>query len=84
MLGRLVCYNVYGKSWLERGALVLPILFSVVVISLSGVMQPGIMFAMTIAKSYRSPLAGIQIAIGHAVVEVPPDTADIPWLRPVL
>ncbi len=49
----------------------LPILLSVVVISLSGVMQPGIMFAMTIAKSYQSPWAGAQIALGHAVVEVP-------------
>ena len=49
----------------------LPILLSVVVISLSGVMQPGIMFAMTIAKSYQSPWAGVQIALGHAVVEVP-------------
>ena len=49
----------------------LPISLSVVVISLSGVMQPGIMFAMTIAKSYQSPWAGAQIALGHAVVEVP-------------
>ena len=49
----------------------LPILLSVVVISLSGVMAPGPMFAMTIAKSYRSPWAGPQIALGHAVIEIP-------------
>ena len=49
----------------------LPILLSVVVISLSGVMQPGIMFALTIAKSLRSPWAGVRIALGHVVVEVP-------------
>jgi len=49
----------------------LPLLISVVVISASGVMQPGIMFAMTIAKSYKSPWAGAQIALGHAVIEVP-------------
>ncbi|MFH0768515.1 MAG: LysE family transporter [Chloroflexota bacterium] len=49
----------------------LPILLSVVVISLSGVMQPGIMFAIAIAKSYKSPWAGAQIALGHAVIEVP-------------
>ncbi|MFC2016412.1 LysE family transporter [Chloroflexota bacterium] len=49
----------------------LPILLSVVVISLSGVMMPGPMFAMTLAKSYRTPWAGAQIAIGHAVIEVP-------------
>jgi len=50
---------------------VLPILLSVVVISLSGVMQPGIVTAMTIAKSYKSPWAGPCVALGHAVIEVP-------------
>ena len=49
----------------------LPILLSVVVISLSGVMMPGPLFAVTVAKSYRSPWAGTQISLGHAVVEVP-------------
>lgn len=49
----------------------LPILASVVVISLSGVMMPGPMFAVTVAKSYRSPWAGAKISIGHAVIEVP-------------
>jgi len=49
----------------------LPILLSVVVISLSGVMMPGPMFAVTLAKSYRNPWAGTQIALGHAVIEVP-------------
>jgi len=49
----------------------LPILLSVVVISFSGVMAPGPMFAVTLAKSYRSPWAGTQIAVGHAVIEVP-------------
>lgn len=49
----------------------LPILLSVVVISLSGVMMPGPMFAVTLAKSYKSPLAGTQISLGHAVIEVP-------------
>jgi len=29
------------------------------------------MFAVTVAKSYRSPWAGVQISLGHAVVEVP-------------
>ena len=49
----------------------LPILLSVIVISFSGVMMPGPMFAVTLAKSYKSPLAGAQIALGHAVIEVP-------------
>ncbi len=49
----------------------LPILLSVIIISFSGVMAPGPMFAVTLAKSYKSPLAGTQIALGHAVIEVP-------------
>jgi len=34
-------------------------------------MMPGPMFAMTLAKSYRTPWAGVQISLGHAVIEVP-------------
>jgi threonine/homoserine/homoserine lactone efflux protein len=49
----------------------LPFLLSVIVISLSGVMMPGPMFAVTLAKSYKSPWAGPQIALGHAIVEIP-------------
>jgi threonine/homoserine/homoserine lactone efflux protein len=29
------------------------------------------MFAVTLAKSYKSPFAGVQISLGHAVIEVP-------------
>ena len=50
---------------------ILPVLLSVIVISLSGVMMPGPMFAVTLAKSFRSPWAGTQISLGHAVIEVP-------------
>lgn len=49
----------------------LPVILSVVVISLSGVMMPGPVFAVTLAKSFKSPLAGAQIALGHAVIELP-------------
>ena len=49
----------------------LPILASVVVISLSGVMVPGPMFAITVAKSYKTPWAGAQISLGHTVIELP-------------
>ena len=59
------------KYFLQKGDFVLPLLLSVVVISLSGVMMPGPMFAMTLAKSYRTPWAGTQISLGHAVIEVP-------------
>jgi threonine/homoserine/homoserine lactone efflux protein len=34
-------------------------------------MMPGPMFAITLAKSYKSQLAGTQISLGHAVIEVP-------------
>ena len=44
---------------------------TVVVTSLSGVMAPGPMFAMTLAKSYKSPWVGAQVSLGHAVIEVP-------------
>ena len=49
----------------------LPILLSIVVISFSGVMMPGPMFAVALAKSYRSPWAGTLMSLGHAVIEVP-------------
>ena len=49
----------------------LAVLASVVVISFSGVMMPGPMFAVTLAKSYKSPWAGTYISLGHAVIEVP-------------
>jgi threonine/homoserine/homoserine lactone efflux protein len=48
-----------------------PLVASVIVISISGVMMPGPMFAVALAKSYKSPWAGTQMALGHAVVEVP-------------
>jgi len=50
----------------------LPIfLSSVVLVSLSGVMAPGPVFAVTVARGYESRKAGILIALGHGLVEVP-------------
>lgn len=46
-------------------------LLSAAGISLSGVMLPGPLTAATITKGYRSGNAGIFIALGHAVVEIP-------------
>jgi threonine/homoserine/homoserine lactone efflux protein len=40
-------------------------------ISLSGVMMPGPVFAATVAKGYKDKNAGMQIALGHGVVEFP-------------
>jgi threonine/homoserine/homoserine lactone efflux protein len=44
---------------------------TVVVTSLSGVMAPGPMFTVTLAKSLKSPWAGMLVSFGHAVIEVP-------------
>lgn len=46
-------------------------LLSAAGISLSGVMLPGPLTAATIAKGYHNGNAGIFIALGHGVVEVP-------------
>lgn len=46
-------------------------LLTVVAVSLSGVMAPGPITAMTLGKATRSPHAGGIIAIGHGVVEFP-------------
>ena len=46
-------------------------LLSAAGISLSGVMAPGPLTAATITKGYRDKNAGIYIALGHAVVELP-------------
>lgn len=44
---------------------------TVIVTSLSGVMMPGPMFTVTLAKSLKSPWVGVLVSLGHAVIEVP-------------
>jgi threonine/homoserine/homoserine lactone efflux protein len=46
-------------------------IFSAILLSLSGVMSPGPLFAATIARSLRDKMAGILISLGHGVVEFP-------------
>jgi len=46
-------------------------LASVVFISLSGVMMPGPLFAVTIEKAAKHKTAGLLIAVGHGIVEFP-------------
>jgi len=48
-----------------------PIILSVIVISLSGVMMPGPMFAVAVAKSYHSPWAAPKCPSGTRSSEVP-------------
>jgi len=46
-------------------------LASVMLISLSGVLMPGPLFAVTIEKAAKSKAAGLLISLGHGVVEFP-------------
>lgn len=49
----------------------LAFLFEAVLISLSGVMAPGPITAVTVGKGSESPHVGALIAIGHGIVEFP-------------
>ena len=44
---------------------------SVIFISMSGVMAPGPVFTVTIAKGHKSPREGLLIGTGHGLVEIP-------------
>lgn len=46
-------------------------LLSVIFISLSGVMTPGPLFAVTVAKGFKDKIAGVMISFGHGVIEFP-------------
>ncbi len=46
-------------------------LASVVLISLTGLMMPGPLFAVTIEKAAKRKTAGLLIAVGHGIVEFP-------------
>lgn len=47
------------------------LLLSVAFISLSGVMMPGPLTAVVVAKSHRDGSAGFRTALGHGVIEFP-------------
>jgi len=46
-------------------------LAAVILISLSGVMVPGPLFAVTVAEGRSKATSGFTISIGHAIVEIP-------------
>ena len=46
-------------------------LIKAVIISLSGVMAPGPITAVTVSKGTQQPYSGAMIAIGHGIVELP-------------
>lgn len=46
-------------------------LLSAIFISLSGVMMPGPVFAVTVTRGYTNKIAGASIALGHGVIEFP-------------
>ncbi len=49
----------------------LTFLFEAVLISLSGVLVPGPITAITVEEGNKSPHAGALVAIGHGIVEFP-------------
>ncbi len=49
----------------------LPFLALTAFLSLTGVMMPGPVFAVTLAKGQRQPSAGAFISLGHGLVELP-------------
>ena len=49
----------------------LAFLIQTILISLSGVMAPGPITAVTIGKGSVSPYAGALVAVGHGIVEFP-------------
>jgi threonine/homoserine/homoserine lactone efflux protein len=46
-------------------------LASVLLISLSGVLMPGPLFAVTLKRAEKSKYAGVMIALGHGLIEFP-------------
>ena len=60
----VVAYDLFSENiWVFFGF--------VIIISLSGVMTPGPVFAAAVAKGYKDKMAGIKIAVGHGMVEFP-------------
>lgn len=54
-------------------------LATVILISLSGVMAPGPLFAAAIAEGRKSPFSGLSVSAGHAAVEIPIILALVPF-----
>ena len=47
-----------------------PLLIGVILVSFAGAIAPGPILAVTIAKGFKSPWAGFQIALGHIFIDV--------------
>jgi threonine/homoserine/homoserine lactone efflux protein len=71
----------------------LQFLVGAMVISLTGVMAPGPLSAVTVGKGSAAPHAGALVAVGHAIVEFPLMTAiffgfgyffSIPYVKPAI
>ncbi|MGQ9587357.1 MAG: LysE family transporter [Thermoplasmata archaeon] len=61
-LGNTVDF-LFDNIWVFLGVAIL--------ISFSGVMTPGPVFAATVAKGYKDQKAGVKIALGHGLIEFP-------------
>jgi threonine/homoserine/homoserine lactone efflux protein len=47
------------------------LIFEIIFISMTGVLLPGAMTAVTLSRGAESPYSGIFISIGHGIVEIP-------------
>lgn len=63
--------NLYYFKKESSEKMLITFLFKAFLISLSGVMAPGPITAVTVSKGTEHPLAGISVAMGHTLVEVP-------------
>jgi threonine/homoserine/homoserine lactone efflux protein len=74
-VANIVLYSYKGNGSLKRGSCLESNFYAflglVVMISLSGVLMPGPLFAATIQKAAKSKVAGVLLAFGHGVVEFP-------------
>jgi len=66
--GRAYSLITTFKRWYR---LVGVFLLEAALISLSGVLAPGPMTAVTVGEGTRSPHAGAWIAVGHGIIEIP-------------
>ena len=48
----------------------LPLILSVILVSFAGAIAPGPILAVTIAKGFKSPWAGFQIALAHILIDI--------------
>lgn len=68
----LLVREIFNKTLIMAALMELHVfLAAVILISLSGVMAPGPLFAAAIAEGRKSPFSGFSVSAGHAALEIP-------------